>query len=148
MAKYVTLDALEMSDDVRALNPQLAQKPMKEPKTDARKDLEREIRENFARQFEAIWQRNGGPELIKEFKFCEERGWKADYVYKTNNYKWVIELDGGVYTGGRHSRGGPSYVEDCIKLNTAAMLHYYVIRIPTGCATDFYLSKIIQAITN
>lgn len=145
MSKYVTIESLQLSDDVKALNPQLAQKP-KEPKTDARKQLEAEIRQNFAKQFEATWQRLGGPELSREVQFYQDRQWRADYVCRTQKGQWVIELDGGVFTGGRHSRGGPSYIEDCMKLNTAAVLGYYVIRIPTGCATEHYLSQIIQAI--
>lgn len=141
MTKYTHIANLTLSPDVAALNPDLIAKP--QPKTEARKDLDKEIRENFARQFETVWQRCGGPELIKEFKFCEERNWRADY--KTG--QCLIELDGGVYSNGRHTRGS-GYIEDCIKLNTATMLGYRVLRIPTGCATDTYLSQIIKFLQN
>ncbi len=136
----LTLADLKLSPDVAALNPDLL-KPTKQPKTEARKDLEKELRESFARQFEAVWKRCNGPELIEEFKFCEARQWRADY--KTANGQWLIELDGGVYSNGRHNRSS-GYIEDCIKLNTAALLGYRVLRIPTGCATDNYISEIIK----
>lgn len=140
----LTLTDLTLSPDVAALNPDLL-KPAKEPKTAARKDLDRELRESFARQFETVWQRCNGPDLIKEFKFCEARQWRADYLCKTANGQWLIELDGGVYSNGRHNRSG-GYIEDCIKINTATLLGYRVLRIPTGCATDNYLGDIIKSL--
>lgn len=140
MSKYVTIESLQLSDDVKALNPQLAQKP-KEPKTDARKQLEAEIRQNFAKQFEAIWQRLNGPPLEKEFYFCQDRQWRADY--RCGNV--LIELEGGIWTGGRHTNG-KGYCDDAVKYNTASMMGYSLIRIPTGFATENYLQKIIDYI--
>jgi very-short-patch-repair endonuclease len=138
MTKYATLTDLALSPDVAALNPQL-RPTAKVPKTDARKQLEREIRETFARTFEVVWKRNGGPSLETEFKFCPTREWRADY--RIGNV--LIELEGGVFSGGRHNRSG-GYSEDCAKYNMAAMLGYTVIRIPTGFATDNYLQQIIK----
>lgn len=141
MTKYTTTADITGSDEFLALNPGLRQKPAKADKTDARRQLEKEIRENFKRQFEAVWQRCGGPELETEHYFDNERLWRADYRIG----RWLIELDGGVFTGGRHTRA-LGYIEDCMKLNRAAMLGYQVIRIPTGCATDNYVSEIIERI--
>lgn len=142
MPKYVSIDDLPLSDHVKALNPQLAQKP-KEQKTDARKRLEAEIRQNFAKQFEAIWQRLGGPELSKEVKISDEREFKNDYVHIPT--KVIIEVDGGVYNGGRHVRA-KGFINDCVKLNMATMAGYSIIRIPTGFATENYLQPIIDFI--
>jgi len=141
----LNLADLTLSPDVAALNPQLTQIPAKETKTDARRDLEREMRESFARQFENVWQRCGGPELIKESKVCQERKWHNDYLHEAT--RTVIELDGGIYTNGRHVRP-KGFIEDCVKLNTATMLGYRLIRIPTGMATDNYLSQIISYLKN
>ena len=144
----LTLTDLKLSPDVAALNPNLL-KPAKEPKTEARKDLDREIRESFARQFEAVWQRCNGPELIKEFKlssavkeaiYGEIKEWRNDYLHEPT--RTIIELDGGIYNGGRHVRP-QGFIEDCVKLNMATMCGYRLIRIPTGFATDNYLSQII-----
>lgn len=146
MTKYTTTADITGSDEFLALNPGLRQKPAKVDKTDARRQLEKEIRENFKRQFEAVWQRCGGPELKPEHKFCDDKGWSADYFLETAlGQKIIIELDGGVWTGGRHVRGG-GFIEDCMKLNQAALLGYRVIRIPTGFATDNYVSEIIERI--
>lgn len=143
MTRYANLANLTLSPDVAALNPDLAAKPTKQDKTQARRQLEREIQQNFARQFEAVWRRCGGPELEREYMFCAERAWRADY--RTGDI--LIELDGGVWSAGRHTRGG-GYIEDCMKINTATLLGYRVIRIPTGMATDNYLSQIISCLKN
>lgn len=143
MTKYANIKDLTLSDHVAALNPDLIAKP--QPKTEARKDLDKEIREAFARQFETVWRRCNGPELIKEFRFCEERDWRNDYLHAPTRI--IIELDGGVYNGGRHVRP-KGFIEDCVKLNAATMRGYRVLRIPTGFATDNYLSQIIEFLQN
>lgn len=143
MTKYATTAEITGSDEFLALNPGLKQKPAKQDKTEARKQVEKEIRENFARQFEAVWQRNDGPTLIKEFHVSDERDFSNDYLHVES--KTIIELDGGVYTGGRHVRP-QGFINDCVKLNIAALAGYRVIRIPTGFATDNYLSQIIEAL--
>jgi hypothetical protein len=128
-------------------NPQITwpEEP-KQPKTEARKDLDAEIRQRFARQFEATWALCGGPVLKKEVKFCPGRDWRADYAFETPHGKYIVEVDGGVWSGGRHTRGG-GYISDCFKLNAAALLGYKVIRLATGMATATYLTEIIDAIT-
>lgn len=134
------LFGVECSHDVYEANKHMLAQP-KEEKTPARKDLDAELRKQFALQFEAQWCLLGGPELEPEFRFCPERQWRADYRCG----QWLIELDGGVYSKGRHTRG-PGFVEDCFKLNAAAMLGYRVIRIATGMANADYLRKIIKEV--
>lgn len=134
----------EVSPDVYAANQHLLT-PAKEPKTQARKDLEAEMRQRFARQFEATWALCGGPELEKEFKFCPERGWRSDYRCG----QWLIELEGGVFLksgGGHRSKSG--YIEDVFKYNEASLMGYRLIRIATGMATPHYLSQIIAKLNS
>ncbi len=134
------LFGVEVSAEVYELNKNLV--AAKEPKTPARKDLDAELRQQFARQFEAQWHLLNGPELEKEYRFCPGREWRADYRIGS----WLIELEGGVYSGGRHTRA-KGFVEDCFKYNTAAMLGYRVIRIATGMATAHYLEQIIKEVS-
>lgn len=136
-----SLFGVEVSDHTYELNKHMLEQA-KEPKTQARKDLDAEMRNRFAATFEATWRLLDGPELEKEFYFNPDRQWRADYRIG----HWLIELDGGVWTNGRHSRGGKGYIEDCIKLNNAALLGYRIIRIPTGFATAHYLQQIIDII--
>ena len=134
------LFGVEVSQDVYNLSKHLLDEQPGE-KTEARKDLDAEVRNNFARTFEAIWQMLDGPPLEKEFKFHDKRKWRNDYLHRPT--RTIIELDGGVYNGGRHVRP-KGFIDDCVKLNEATMLGYFLIRIPTGFATEHYIGRIID----
>ena len=56
----------------------------------------------LAMRFEALWQRWEGPALVREYKFSAARRWRADYCHEAS--RTLIELEGGIYSGGRHSR--------------------------------------------
>lgn len=131
---------VEVSDHVYELSKHLLDEP-KQEKTQTRKELEAEARKQFAYKFEAIWRLLDGPPLETEFKFHDERQWRNDYLHRPT--KTIIELDGGVYSGGRHVRP-KGFIDDCVKLNEATMLGYFLIRIPTGFATEHYIGRIIQ----
>lgn len=135
-----SLFGVEVSAEVYEMNKHLT--TTKEPKSDTRKDLDAEQKKQFSRQFEATWQLLGGPPLEKEYPFCPGREWRADYRVGP----WLIELEGGVWSGGRHTRG-KGFTEDCFKYNAAAMLGYKVIRIATGMANAQYLEQVIQEVT-
>ena len=139
-----TLFGKEVSPDVYEANQHLLNPP-KEPKTAARKDLEAEMRQRFARQFEAAWQLCGGPELETEHYFDPTRQWHSDYLHRPT--MTLIELEGGAYSGGRHTRA-KGFVEDCFKYNSATLLGYRLIRIATGMATPHYLSQIIAKLNS
>ena len=134
------LFGVEVSAEVYELNRHLA--ATKEPKSDTRRDLDAELKKQNAAKFEALWSLLGGPPLEKEYKFCPDRDWRADY--RTGS--WLIELEGGVWSGGRHTRG-KGFINDCFKYNTAAMMGYRVIRLATGMANPEYLQQIIESIT-
>lgn len=130
----------EVSDHTYELNKHLLTQP-KEPKTPARKDLDAELRQQFARQFEAQWQLLGGPALEKEHYFNPERQWHSDYLHRPT--MTLIELEGGAYSAGRHTRP-KGFVEDVFKYNSATMLGYRVVRIATGMANADYLRQLID----
>lgn len=77
-----------------------------------------------------------------EYKFHPERRWRFDLAWPEQMV--AFEREGGVYTGGRHTRGR-GYSADCEKYNWAAVLGWTVIR----CTTDqleegwayFFLAK-------
>jgi hypothetical protein len=68
---------------------------------------------------------HGLPEPMPEFQFHPSRGWRADYCWQQQ--KIIVEIDGGVFTGGRHVRG-QGFIEDQRKLNAATLLGYRVLR--------------------
>ena len=130
-----------VSPDVYEANAYLEAQP-KAPKTKARAELDAEAKKQFALSFEATWRLLGGPELETEHYFHPTRDWRSDYLHRPT--MTLIELEGGVFSGGRHVRGS-GFVEDAIKYNAATLLGYRVIRIPTGCATPAYLESLIEA---
>ena len=80
-----------------------------------------------------------GLKHTKEFKFCPDRRWAADFYVPT--LKLLIELEGGtgyflnpkggVVLGGRHNKAA-GYAEDCLKYNEAQRLGFRVLRFTTG----------------
>jgi len=71
-------------------------------------------------------ERAGLPVPVHQFRFCPTRKWHADMAYPSAML--LIEVDGGAYTQGRHTRG-KGFEEDCVKLSTAAALGYRVVRV-------------------
>jgi very-short-patch-repair endonuclease len=63
-----------------------------------------------------------------EVRFAPPRRWRFDYVI---GEKLAIEVDGAVYSGGRHVRG-KGYEGDLEKFNEAVILGYRVLRFSTG----------------
>jgi very-short-patch-repair endonuclease len=76
-------------------------------------------------QFEALWRETGLPMPMPEFRFHPVRRWRFDYCFV--NEKIAIELEGGVYSRGRHTRG-KGYEADCDKYNQATLLGFRVLR--------------------
>lgn len=64
----------------------------------------------------------------REFQFEASRKWRADFHLVEK--KILIEVEGGIWSGGRHTRA-KGYLGDMEKYNTATMLGYQVIRFST-----------------
>ena len=67
----------------------------------------------------------GLPESVREHKFHPKRRWRFDIAWP--EYKIAVEIDGGVWTSGRHTRGS-GYVKDMEKFNWAAKLGWRVFK--------------------
>lgn len=63
--------------------------------------------------------------VVKEYRFAPDRRFKADYALP--QVKVLIEVEGGVFTSGRHTRGA-GYISDLEKYNLAALLGFRVYR--------------------
>ena len=64
----------------------------------------------------------------QEFYFHPERKWRADFHLVDK--KILVEVEGGIWTGGRHTRG-KGYLGDLEKYNAATMMGFQVIRFST-----------------
>jgi very-short-patch-repair endonuclease len=50
--------------------------------------------------FTVICDSIGLKKPVKEYKFCSTRRWRADYCW--THEKIIVELEGAIWTGGRH----------------------------------------------
>lgn len=67
----------------------------------------------------------------REFRFAPPRRWRADFAVRgplwTTAPSILVEIDGGAFVAGRHSRG-TGVENDAEKQSAAAILGYRVIR--------------------
>lgn len=64
----------------------------------------------------------------QEYKFHPKRKWRADFHIVGK--KILVEVEGGVWSGGRHTRG-KGYIGDMEKYNAAVVLGFQVLRFST-----------------
>jgi very-short-patch-repair endonuclease len=65
----------------------------------------------------------------QEYRFHPERMWRFDFA---NPEKMIaVEVEGGVFSQGRHTRG-KGFEDDCEKYNAAALMGWKVLRFSTG----------------
>lgn len=67
-------------------------------------------------------------EFEQEFEFHPKRKWRADF--HLIDKKILVEVEGGIWSGGRHTRG-KGYLGDMEKYNAATMMGFQVIRFST-----------------
>lgn len=89
-----------------------------------------------------LQQRFKNEEIVKEFRYHPTRKWRFDYAIPAK--KVAVEVDGGVWTGGRHINPA-GYINDMEKLNTAASMGWLVLRITTD---DRFAMKTFELIKN
>jgi hypothetical protein len=76
------------------------------------------------RLFLASCHAHGLPEPIPEARWSLERKWLFDYCWAPE--KVAVEIVGGVWIGGHHSRG-QSQIDDMHRRNTAQLIGYIVL---------------------
>ena len=95
---------------------------------------------NLEQKFYFMWSALGGAVLSSEYRFHETRKWRFDFALPEK--KLAIELEGGIWVKGAHTRGS-HFNSDCEKYNNAALLGWRVFRI----TTDMIGSKHLEPIT-
>ena len=77
-------------------------------------------------RFERLLRSVGLPAPVREHRFHPVRRWRFDYAWPGE--KVALEVDGGVWTGGRHTRGA-GFIKDMEKLNAATVAGWRVVRV-------------------
>lgn len=62
----------------------------------------------------------------REYKFHSTRRWRFDFAWPDSMV--AVEVEGAIFTGGRHSRGA-GMLKDMEKYNTAATMGWTVLRV-------------------
>lgn len=88
--------------------------------------------------FQRKCKRAGLPVPGREHKFHPDRRWRFDYAIPAR--KVAVEVEGGAWIGGRHTRGS-GFVKDLEKYSEAAVRGWCVIRVVPDslCTTGFEL---------
>ena len=84
------------------------------------------------------------PIPIPEFKFHPIRRWRFDYAWPAAMV--ALEVQGGIWTGGRHSRGA-AMVKEWEKLNMAAVMGWRLIYAQPADLTKAATIETIKALT-
>jgi hypothetical protein len=101
---------------------------------------------SLAEQTLAAQLEQAGIPFEREYRFHPRRRWRADFrVMPPDRREWspgpwrhrlfLVEIDGGAFIGGRHSRG-QGVANDCEKTSAAAILGYRVIRCTPAQVAD------------
>lgn len=77
-----------------------------------------------------------------EYKFHDKRKWRFDFAFP--HYKLAIEVEGGVWSNGRHTRGS-GFVKDMEKYNAATELGWRILRYTPA---NLYNAETIEQIKN
>ena len=84
------------------------------------------------------------PMPVCEHKFHPTRGWKFDYAWPEE--KVALEVDGGIWVAGRHTRGA-GWLKDTDKLNAACCEGWRMLRCtPQQLLSDDLLATLCAAL--
>lgn len=94
--------------------------------------------------FTLLCQSELGLTVLKEYRFFPKRRWRFDYAIP--QYKIALEVEGGVYTRGRHVRP-QGFLGDIEKYNCATLMGWKLLRTtPKGLMTEKTLKMLKCAI--
>lgn len=87
----------------------------------------------------------GLPAPVQEHRFHATRRWRFDLAWPDRMI--AVEVDGGVWSGGRHTRGA-GFVADCLKVNEATAMGWRVFRFPTPHVSDGSAVEMLRRVLN
>lgn len=87
--------------------------------------------------------RDAGIRFVREHQFHPRRRWRFDFALPERRI--AIEVEGGVFSQGRHTRG-VGFMKDCEKYNAATALGWRIFRFPANHISHDCLKPINQLI--
>ena len=71
----------------------------------------------------------------REYRFAPPRRWRFDFAAIEMGRNLAVEVEGGSFVAGRHSRGA-GFEKDAEKYNEAALLGWTVLRVTPKMVDD------------
>ena len=72
----------------------------------------------------------------REYRFHPLRKWRFDFaIINASDRQIAVEVEGGVYVAGRHTRGA-TFEADCVKYAQAAIRGWTVLRVTPNIVND------------
>lgn len=123
-----------MSEDVKALN------------ANEIRAIDKKLKGSVLEKRWQLWWGALSPAivLVPEYKFHPTRKWRFDFAHLET--KVAIELEGGVYSFGRHNRA-QGFLDDMEKYNAALERGWRVFRYGTGQVGKESVYAVYKAIT-
>lgn len=94
--------------------------------------------------FTLLCRQQVGVECVKEYRFHKTRKWRFDYALPS--FKIALEVEGGVWSQGRHTRP-KGFLGDIDKYNMATLMGWRVFRCtPSSLLSESTLLLIRNAV--
>lgn len=123
------------------------QTPTTKAQKAAKRAANQKAKEQHRREFHAWCRANGIPKAEPEHVFAyatHHRNWRFDWAWTDidGNGGVALEIEGGIYSNGRHVRG-KGFEDDMEKYSTAATLGWRLVRVTWQTLyTDATLAKL------
>jgi very-short-patch-repair endonuclease len=97
----------------------------------------------YLKAVKQIIERELGVEVFLEHQFHAKRKWRFDMAIPS--LKLAIEIEGAVYSNGRHTRGS-GFLKDIEKYNQAALLGWTLLRFTHVKHTNYEIIEFVKKI--
>jgi very-short-patch-repair endonuclease len=92
--------------------------------------------------FLALVKRAKLPEPTPEYRFHPTRKWRIDYAWPA--HRLALEVEGGIFIRGRHSRGA-GMLNDMTKYNALAAMGWRLLRVTPKQLHDLETINLLTA---
>jgi very-short-patch-repair endonuclease len=100
---------------------------------------------NLEQMFAIKLKQRNLPEPVREYRPIPGRRFRIDFSYP--DQKLAIELEGGTWSGGRHTRGA-GFRNDCLKYALLTLAGWKVLRFTTDMVSDDTALDMVESIIN
>lgn len=88
-----------------------------------------------------LFERSGLPTPDTEYAFHPTRNWRFDYAWP--DQKVAMEVEGGIWTGGRHVSAA-GFFKDMEKKNAAAILGWRILYITPKAVGTLLMTQLVK----